>query len=178
MKAFADLYTALDETTKTNEKVAALARYFAPAPPADAAWAVYFLIGRKPRQVVPTRKLARLGRRGGRRARLAVRGVATTPSATSPRPSRCCCRRPSASSDLPLHDWVEERLLPLRDAGRGRPAATRLVAAWRELDGRAAVRLEQADHRRVPRRRLAAAGRSRALAEVSGIDADGRSRTG
>src|SRR3954447_7443051 len=58
MRAFADLYAALDETTKTSEKVAALVRYFQAAAPADAAWAVYFLVGRKPRQVVPPRKLA------------------------------------------------------------------------------------------------------------------------
>ncbi len=57
MKAFADLYTALDETTRTGEKVEALTRYFARAPAADAAWAVYFLIGRKPRQAVPSGKL-------------------------------------------------------------------------------------------------------------------------
>ena len=57
MKAFADLYTALDETNKTSAKLAALIRYFQSAPPGDAAWAVYFLIGRKPRQVVPNRKL-------------------------------------------------------------------------------------------------------------------------
>src|SRR5438445_394864 len=57
MKLFADLYATLDETNKTSAKVAALARYFAVAPPADAAWAVFFLTGRKPRQVVPSRKL-------------------------------------------------------------------------------------------------------------------------
>jgi len=57
VKAFADLYTALDETNKTGEKVAALVRYFQAAGPADAAWAVYFLIGRKPKQVVPSKKL-------------------------------------------------------------------------------------------------------------------------
>ena len=34
MKAFADLYAALDETTATSEKVAALAAYFRTAPPA------------------------------------------------------------------------------------------------------------------------------------------------
>ena len=39
MKDFAELYAALDETTRTNEKVEALTRYFAAAPPADAAWA-------------------------------------------------------------------------------------------------------------------------------------------
>ena len=35
----------------------ALRDYFAKVPPEDAAWAVYFLIGRKPRQVVPSGKL-------------------------------------------------------------------------------------------------------------------------
>ena len=54
MKAFADLYAALDETNKTGEKVAALVRYFSTARAEDAAWAIYFLVGRRPRQVVPS----------------------------------------------------------------------------------------------------------------------------
>jgi DNA ligase-1 len=57
MKAFAELYAALDETTRTNEKIAALVSYFAAAPPADAAWALYFLSGRRPRQVVGSRQM-------------------------------------------------------------------------------------------------------------------------
>ena len=57
MKRFSDLYALLDETTKTSVKVEALRGYFAAAPAADAAWAVYFLIGRKPRQVVATGRL-------------------------------------------------------------------------------------------------------------------------
>ncbi len=57
MNAFARLYTALDETTKTNAKVEALVNYFRSVPAEDAAWAVYFLIGRKPKQAVPAKKL-------------------------------------------------------------------------------------------------------------------------
>src|SRR5271166_2066656 len=57
MKAFADLYAALDETTKTTGKVRALVDYFGRVTAADAAWATYFLIGRKPRQVIPMPKL-------------------------------------------------------------------------------------------------------------------------
>jgi len=57
MKAFAALYTALDETNSTNRKVDALAGYFRRVPAEDAAWTVSFLIGRKPRQVVPARRL-------------------------------------------------------------------------------------------------------------------------
>ena len=57
MRAFAELYTALDETNKTGAKTDALVRYFQAAAPADAAWALYFLIGRRPRQAVPTARL-------------------------------------------------------------------------------------------------------------------------
>src|SRR5262249_13397489 len=45
MKAFARMYAALDASNKTNAKLAALAEYFAQAPPADGAWAVFFLSG-------------------------------------------------------------------------------------------------------------------------------------
>ena len=58
MRAFAELYAAIDETTKTNGKVAALMDYFAAAAPEDAAWAVNFLIGRRPKRLLESRKLA------------------------------------------------------------------------------------------------------------------------
>src|SRR5687767_8806457 len=57
MKRFAGLYAALDETTATNEKIAALVEYFTSAPAADAAWAVHFLIGRRPKRLVSSAKL-------------------------------------------------------------------------------------------------------------------------
>lgn len=57
MKAFAELYANLDATTSSNAKLAALQAYFRHAAPEDAAWAVYFLSGGRPRQLVPTRLL-------------------------------------------------------------------------------------------------------------------------
>jgi DNA ligase-1 len=57
MKLFVELFAALDSTTRTVEKVEALSRYFAAAPPADAAWALYFLTGRKVKRAVNTRRL-------------------------------------------------------------------------------------------------------------------------
>lgn len=53
MQQFARLYDAIDSTTSTNAKVAAMARYFAEAPPGDAAWAVFFLTGRRLKRLVP-----------------------------------------------------------------------------------------------------------------------------
>src|SRR4051812_12267088 len=115
MKAFADLYTTLDETNKTGEKVDALVRYFATAPAADAAWAVFFLIGRKPRQVIPSGKLRTWAAEAAgitewlfAESYDAVGDIAETISLVLPEPQH--------SSDVPLHVWVEERLLPLRQA--------------------------------------------------------------
>ena len=53
MHRFAELFAALDQTTSTNEKVAAMSRYFASAPPADGAWAVFFLTGRRLKRLLP-----------------------------------------------------------------------------------------------------------------------------
>ena len=58
MRAFSELYTALDETNKTNAKIGALKDYFSVAPPEDAAWLIHFLIGRRPRRAVNARRLA------------------------------------------------------------------------------------------------------------------------
>ena len=132
MKAFADLYTALDETTRTSAKVEALAAYFRRVAPADAAWAVYFLIGRKPRQVVPSRKLRDWAAEEARvpgwlfdESYDAVGDVAETIALLLP--------PPATSSDLPLNDWVA-RLLALRTAGEEAQREA-MRAAWRGMDG-------------------------------------------
>ena len=57
MKQFAELFAQLDGSTSTLHKVQALRAYFQTAPAADAAWAVYFLSGGKPKRTVPTRTL-------------------------------------------------------------------------------------------------------------------------
>ena len=57
MKRFADLYDAIDRTTSTNAKVAALVAYLSAAPPSDAAWALFFLTGRRLKRLLPSRLL-------------------------------------------------------------------------------------------------------------------------
>jgi DNA ligase 1 len=133
MKAFAELYAALDETTKTNEKVEALRQYFSRVPPADAAWAATFLIGRRPKRLLESRKLAQWAiEECGIPEWLfgecyhAVGDFAETIALLLP-PAQ-------ASSDAPLHVWIEERLLPLRDADD--EARASLFSAWRGMDGR------------------------------------------
>jgi DNA ligase-1 len=57
MKTFALLYAAIEGSTKTNAKLAAMAAYFSTASPADAAWALYFLSGRRLRRLVKSATL-------------------------------------------------------------------------------------------------------------------------
>ena len=57
MKAFSSLYEALDMTTSTNAKVAAMVTYFSEVSAEDAAWALFFLMGRRLKRLISSRKL-------------------------------------------------------------------------------------------------------------------------
>ncbi len=166
MKAFARLYTALDETTATNEKIAALVEYFRSAPPADAAWAVHFLSGRRPKRLVSTGKLrawateeAGLPHWLFEESYEAVGDLAETITLLLP--------ASGASSELPLSHWVEERLLPLRGEEDDVQREV-MVRSWRELDSRERFvwnKLITGSFRVGASQRLV----TRALAEMSGV---------
>ena len=168
MRAFAKLFNELDASTATSAKVDALKRYFVQARPADAAWAVYFLAGGKPRQVVPTATLRRLAcERAGIADWLfdacyqAVGDLAETIAHVLP--------APRAAGDVGLAEWVEQRLLPLR-AASPEVQAERIAAYWDELDGAGRFLLTKliGGGFRVGVSKLLV---QRALAEGAGIDA-------
>lgn len=54
MRRFTKLFFEQDATNRTNEKLAALHRYFSEAPPRDAAWGLFFLSGAKIARAVNT----------------------------------------------------------------------------------------------------------------------------
>ncbi|WP_411884713.1 ATP-dependent DNA ligase [Polaromonas sp. YR568] len=134
MKAFAALYRELDATTSSLAKQAALQRYLQDAAPADAAWAVYFLAGGKPRQLVPTKLLRLLAQEAAGlpewlfdESYEAVGDLAETISLLLPPPTE--------QHELGLAAWVEQHLLPLRALGKTNPDALpgTLRAQWRSL---------------------------------------------
>jgi DNA ligase-1 len=57
MKGFSELFQALDETTRTSAKVAALAAYFTTAPAPDRVWTIAILSHRRPRRAANTTEL-------------------------------------------------------------------------------------------------------------------------
>ena len=134
MRRFAALYDAIDSTTSTNAKVAAMVAYFSDAPPGDAAWAVFFLTGRRLKRLVPYAAindwtLAATGLDdwllgecyavvgdGAETAALVLDQVAVEPQ-----------------GDVPLTEWVEARILPLRGMDPGSQQA-RVSGWWAQLD--------------------------------------------
>jgi DNA ligase-1 len=52
VQRFAALFESLDTTNSTNAKIDAMLEYFQSATPADAAWAVYVLMGRRVKRSV------------------------------------------------------------------------------------------------------------------------------
>jgi DNA ligase-1 len=131
MREFARLFAELDETTATNRKLEALQQYFSTAAPENAAWAVYFLAGGKPRQAVPTKLLrqaaieyAVLDEWLFDESYNAVGDLAETIAHILPPAEQ--------HSDVGLAEWMTERIGPLRGAD---PEVIRaaLFTYWNEL---------------------------------------------
>ncbi len=133
MKDFAALFDALDQSTATSDKVAALTAYFREADAADAAWAVFFLTGNRPKQAVPTKRLHQIA------AEVAglpdwlfaecydqVGDLAETIALILP--------PPTSRASIGLSVWVTERLLTLRQLDEA-AQRTALIAYWNELAG-------------------------------------------
>ena len=133
MKRFSQLYLSLDNTNRTLDKVAALVEYFSRADvsASDAAWAVYFLIGNRPKQAVPSRRLKTIA------AELAglsewlfaecydqVGDLAETIANVLP-PAK-------NTSDMTLSAWVTTRVLTLRALDEATQQQT-LIEYWDQL---------------------------------------------
>ncbi|MFP1630116.1 ATP-dependent DNA ligase [Zhengella sp. ZM62] len=131
MNRFAALFTALDQTTSTNARVAALADYFREAPEDDRLWTVALLSGRRPRRAVTATNLREwAAERAGiplwlfEEAYPVVGDLAETIALVLPEPGQ--------TSDESLTFWIDETRA-LREADdETRKAA--ILSAWDRLD--------------------------------------------
>ncbi len=133
MKRFAELYAAIDASTRTTAKTQAMVDYFASAEPRDAAWAAWFLTGHRPRQPVPTKRLHLWAAEAAglplwlfEESYDAVGDLAETIALVLP--------PPTLEDPAPLHVWIEERLVMLRDLTEAEQRA-RLEGYWQSLGG-------------------------------------------
>ncbi|MEO5589040.1 MAG: ATP-dependent DNA ligase, partial [Gemmatimonadaceae bacterium] len=133
MKRFAALIAEIDATTRTTAKLEAMTAYFSTERPENAAWAVWFLGGNRPKRLIPVRRLASWAMEESNIAPWlfeesyhAVGDLAETIALLLPDPLR--------SSDMQLHEWVENHLLPL-GASDEEQQRTVVLDAWRSLAG-------------------------------------------
>ncbi|MGF1515074.1 MAG: ATP-dependent DNA ligase [Elainellaceae cyanobacterium] len=132
MQRFTQLFQAVDATTSTNAKVAALEQYFREETPRNAVWALYLLLGKTRRRLVTSRVLrdvflqvsdlpewlfkdcyAHVGDSAEAIALL-------LPSADLERQARL---------DLPLYEWMEQ-VIPTVKAVEMDEELTRLIVTW------------------------------------------------
>ncbi len=132
MKRFARLFAALDGTTSTKAKVAALAAYFADAPEDDRLWTVALLSGRRPKRSVTATRLREWAAEVAElplwlvEESYAIAGdLAETISLILPLPTE--------ETDLPLSHWIAEvRQLADQPEEAKKP---RILATWAALEG-------------------------------------------
>ena len=131
MQAFADLYRRLDRTTRRTAKIEAMADYFEAAVPGDAAWAVYFLSGERPKRLLSSTQMREWAAEIAGIPEWLLEESYTTVGDTA---ETITLLLPDAggTAEKSLQYWVEERLLPLRglDDEEQREAVTDI---WSEL---------------------------------------------
>ena len=132
MKRFARLFAALDQTTKTTRKTAALADYFREAPDDDRLWTIALLSGRRPKRTVTANRLAEwAAERAGLPMWLfqesydKVGDLAETIHLILP--------EPAGGADRSLTDWIDDIRALARAEEPERRAA--VEAAWDRLEG-------------------------------------------
>ena len=118
MQRFAALFESLDTTNSTNAKIDAMVEYFKRAPPADCAWAVYVLMGRRVKRSVGQSLLHTwLIEESGLPAWLVDETYGSIGDLAETIALLVAVEEPvkTPSTDLALNQWFTQRILPLAD---------------------------------------------------------------
>ncbi|MCL4176195.1 MAG: ATP-dependent DNA ligase [Verrucomicrobia bacterium] len=132
MRAFAQLFAVLDRTPDASGKTAALEDYFRATPPADAAWALWFLYGQRLKRAVKSVDLRRWAAEAADLPPWLVGECCDHVGDPAEALALLLPLNPHPAP-LPLALLVEQRLLPLAAATEVEQRAI-LRATWSELD--------------------------------------------
>jgi DNA ligase-1 len=115
MRRFAQLFRQLDESNRTGDKVAALRRYFAEAPPEDAVWVLWFLFGNRLDLRISSRRLRQWAADLSGHPDWLVDACHERVGDLAETAALLLPLQPSAGAGLPLHAVIRDQLQPLRD---------------------------------------------------------------
>ena len=135
MHAFCALFETLDCSSGTNARVDALAGYFTAAPPADGAWALQLLLGKRRKRLLTGRRLRQVCLEAAGlpewlfdACHAQVGDSAETIALLLPQ----LALPAAAPLGLPLHQWMAERL-PALAALEPDAQAAAVLAIWAAL---------------------------------------------
>ena len=114
MQAFSRLYQTLDQTTSTNAKVAAMVQYFDAANARDAAWAAYFLSGRRLKRLIGASNLREWLKASCDLPEWLVDETYSSVGDLAETIALLIARPGVSTQEQSLADWVEKQILPLR----------------------------------------------------------------
>ena len=114
MQNFSQLYQSLDQTTSTNAKVAAMVSYFETATAEDAAWAVYFLSGRRVKRLIGSSLLRSWLHQSSDLPEWLVEESYASVGDLAETIALLLATPGNKGEERSLADWVENHLLPLR----------------------------------------------------------------
>ncbi|MEM1142386.1 MAG: ATP-dependent DNA ligase [Pseudomonadota bacterium] len=143
MIGFTQLYTELDSSNSTNAKIRAMVAYFKQADASDAAWATYFLTGRRLKRLIKRNEL--------RAWTLTATGIPEwlleeTYQHVGDMAETIALLVPNSalgeSLPLTLREWVEGRLLRLTDSS-DQQREEQVLSWWKELPADACFTLNK-----------------------------------
>ncbi len=114
MQNFSQLYQSLDQTTSTNAKVAAMVSYLDTATAEDAAWAVYFLSGRRVKRLIGSSLLRSWLHQSSDLPEWLVEESYASVGDLAETIALLLATPGNKGEERSLADWVENHLLPLR----------------------------------------------------------------
>jgi DNA ligase-1 len=133
---FVELYWALDAATSAGDRMAALESYFREAEPADLAWAMYFLTGRRLRRPVSSDRLrAWASEHTGLPPWLIEASYRTVGDLAETLSIICTTQKPPADHGSTLATFVEREVTPLGEMDEGAQRAV-VLDWWHRLDER------------------------------------------
>lgn len=136
MREFTQFYDALDSTTKTNAKLTAMESYFRTAPADAAAWALFFLTGRRISRGITSTQLRQWASEEAKVPMWLLEECYTAVGDLSETFALLIPDDPKTSKiELPLVQLINERVLPLKRSSETRRREI-VTTTWKQLSSR------------------------------------------
>ncbi|MGB8319516.1 MAG: ATP-dependent DNA ligase [Ignavibacteriaceae bacterium] len=132
MKYFAELNQRLDEAYKTDEKIDLLVEYFDSTNPDDSIWAIYLLVGKRIKQIIPVKKLKEWSLELAKIPDWLL-GESFKVAGDLVETITLLLPKSSNSTKKSLHYWIEEKLLTLNNK-EDNFQREEIIAAWNDMN--------------------------------------------